>query len=226
QRRRSSSGRRRSGSSGRNCLLGFGKPRRSPAEEAQARVDYSRVLQQSTENKITAKNSWEPDKSTFIENLDSMDMLQDDAEEGGGTTGKVNFQKASCTLDASVKIYSYRVDETHQSSHRVLESLHRTGGHGGNDGHGSGNEAGEGEPGKPKRSRAQHDAALRRESETLESRLENITLSNSEREFDVDPLFAKMSKTFDESGSKGMLLNNLCVANGCQVVFDSGEQLD
>lgn len=40
--------------------------------------------------------------------------------------------------------------------------------------------------------------------------------------FDIDPLFHKMSKTFDEGGAKGMLLANLSVApDGPQIVFDS-----
>ncbi len=49
---------------------------------------------------------------------------------GGSDTGlvrgRVNFQKASCTLDASIKIYSYRVDETIACTYRVLENLSRT----------------------------------------------------------------------------------------------------
>jgi hypothetical protein len=40
--------------------------------------------------------------------------------------GQLNFQKASCALDASVKIYSYRVDDTWTTSYRVLENLNRT----------------------------------------------------------------------------------------------------
>lgn len=40
--------------------------------------------------------------------------------------------------------------------------------------------------------------------------------------FDIDPLFHKMSKAFDEGGAKGLLLVNLGVgSNGCNVVFDS-----
>ena len=38
----------------------------------------------------------------------------------------VNFQKASCTLDASIKIYSARVDDVHGESYRVLETLTRS----------------------------------------------------------------------------------------------------
>ena len=36
---------------------------------------------------------------------------------------RVNFTKASCTLDASVKIYSYRVDDVHLTSYKVLANL-------------------------------------------------------------------------------------------------------
>lgn len=57
----------------------------------------------------------------------TLSLLQD------GTTpretkerSRVNFTKASCTLDASVKIYSYRVDDVHLSSYRVLANLNRT----------------------------------------------------------------------------------------------------
>jgi hypothetical protein len=39
---------------------------------------------------------------------------------------RVNFAKASCTLDASVKIYSYRVDDVHLTSYKVLANLNRT----------------------------------------------------------------------------------------------------
>jgi hypothetical protein len=37
----------------------------------------------------------------------------------------INFTKASCTLDASVKIYSYRVDDVHLTSYKVLANLNR-----------------------------------------------------------------------------------------------------
>ncbi|CAN0257629.1 unnamed protein product [Laminaria digitata] len=51
----------------------------------------------------------------------------DEGTQMGGS--KVNFQKASCTLDASVKIYSHsRVDATHISSYSLLENLNRTDG--------------------------------------------------------------------------------------------------
>ena len=40
--------------------------------------------------------------------------------------------------------------------------------------------------------------------------------------FDIDPLFHKMSRIFDEGGAKGLLLANLGVGKqGCNIVFDS-----
>ena len=45
--------------------------------------------------------------------------------QSNSATG-VNFTKASCTLDASVKIYSYRVDDVHLTSYKVLANLNRT----------------------------------------------------------------------------------------------------
>jgi hypothetical protein len=56
--------------------------------------------------------------------IDHMDKLIDEENDRG--RAQVNFQKASCTLDASIKIYSYRVDDTWSASYRILENLNRT----------------------------------------------------------------------------------------------------
>jgi Condensin complex subunit 2 len=154
-----------------------------------------------------------------------------------GARNKVNFQKASCTLDASIKIYSYRVDETAASTYRVLGNLNRTGeggehnGHNGSDnsdnddddnadGHAPGDDVagGKGKKGK----RGKKASARLCISDTLEKNPAILDMTDLDREFDVDPLFRKLSKTFDEAGSKGMLLNNLAVSDGCRVMFDSG----
>ena len=56
--------------------------------------------------------------------------------------------------------------------------------------------------------RRKHDS---NDSNTLERNLGNINTTKYDLEFDVDPLFSKTSAKFDESGSKGLLLNNISV---------------
>lgn len=68
--------------------------------------------------KINQKNTWSLNLIDHIENLIE--------EDSAASTMGPDFQKASCTLDASIKIYSYRVDDVWNSSFRVLENLNRT----------------------------------------------------------------------------------------------------
>ncbi len=108
---------------------------------------YRQAIRMNAENKINAGNSW---GFKLIENMDKF-IVEDGNNEVGGDgnnsprdndgrddlmaarqmksrddKGRVNFAKASCTLDASVKIYSYRVDDVHLSSFRVLANLNRS----------------------------------------------------------------------------------------------------
>ena len=46
-------------------------------------------------------------------------------------------------------------------------------------------------------------------------------MKSVDMEYDVDPMFSKMSQKFDEGGAKGMLLNHLTVEDGCSIVFDT-----
>ena len=55
----------------------------------------------------------------------------------------------------------------------------------------------------------------------------NINMSRLDSAYDIDPLFHKMSKSFDEGGARGLLLGNLGVSQrGCRIVFDSKEDED
>ncbi|KAL4534408.1 hypothetical protein Ndes2437B_g03686 [Nannochloris sp. 'desiccata'] len=56
---------------------------------------------------------------------------------------------------------------------------------------------------------------------TLEPTLEALNVKKFDLAFAVDPLFHKTSAQFDEGGAKGLLLNNLSVYRGCEIVFDS-----
>jgi condensin complex subunit 2 len=101
------------------------------------------IIQLSSENKITTKNAWslgvnidsimETALDEGIEDKENAPATKDGEapmrrrRSGGFARAGVNFQKASCKLDASVKIYSVRVDDTHATSFRILENLTRSG---------------------------------------------------------------------------------------------------
>jgi condensin complex subunit 2 len=108
---------------------------------------YKQAIRMNAENRINASNSWnfnlidnidkfltdlpeeEEEASSFSEHQAPANHNEEEApREVSHTTRRVNFTKASCTLDASVKIYSYRVDDVHLTSYKVLENLHRTDG--------------------------------------------------------------------------------------------------
>lgn len=107
---------------------------------------YQKAIRMNAENRINASNSWnlslidhmdrflstQGNKPLNSGNLNSTLQSQSNQrpatimEDSMGPLTGVNFTKASCTLDASVKIYSYRVDDVHLTSYKVLANLNRT----------------------------------------------------------------------------------------------------
>lgn len=81
---------------------------------AELKTMLGQCLKMASENKITAQNTW---ALHLIEHLPELIR-----EEGGAQT---NFQRASVTLDAGVKIYSYRVDSVHTETFKILGGLGR-----------------------------------------------------------------------------------------------------
>lgn len=84
---------------------------------------YRKVIKMASENKITVKNAW---SLSLIDHMSEV-VVDEEAEgvQSNDVGRSVNFQRASCTLEAGVKIYCSRVDETFDASFRVLERLHR-----------------------------------------------------------------------------------------------------
>ena len=72
---------------------------------------YRNTLKLASENKITKDNTW---------GLGLIDHMSDLVKPSDEEQGQTNFQRASCTLDAGVKIYSYRVDSVHNSIYKTL----------------------------------------------------------------------------------------------------------
>ncbi|KAK6946984.1 Condensin complex subunit 2/barren [Dillenia turbinata] len=173
---------------------------------------FQNCIKLASENKINQKNTWE---LKLIDHLSEIIIVS--AEEDTDT----NFQKASCTLEAGVKIYSLRVDSVHSEAYKVLGGINRVGreeesetieGEGDNIGSGQ-------EEGGPKKETGKKISPL----STLESSFEALNVKKFDVAFAVDPLYHQTTAKFDEGGAKGLLLNNLGVYGGCRVLFDSFE---
>ncbi|KAI9844305.1 MAG: hypothetical protein M1838_002232 [Thelocarpon superellum] len=187
----------------------------SPVKRVPILANFEEWMKMATDNKINATNSW---NFALIDYFHDMSLLK----EGDG----VNFQKASCTLDGCVKIYTSRVDSVATETGKLLSGLADSGNKKrrgdeveGEEGEEDGEEE-EGEDGQPKRSKKR----VNRSSEaTLAPSFAPLQLKKFELEFSVDPLFKKASADFDEGGAKGLLLNHLAIDAHGRIVFDSSD---
>ncbi|XP_047336122.1 condensin complex subunit 2-like [Impatiens glandulifera] len=165
---------------------------------------YNNCIKLASENKINQNNTWE---LNLIDHLsDVLKMEEDDGTE-------TNFQKASCTLEAGVQIYSMRVDYVHSEAYKVLGVINRVGR---KDEEGSKYSQGESSSNKGS------DWEVSPLS-TLQSSFEALNVKKFDVAFTVDPLYHQTSAQFDEGGAKGLLLNHLEIYGSCQVLFDSFE---
>jgi condensin complex subunit 2 len=175
-------------------------------------ANFEEWMKMATDNKINANNSW---NFALIDYFHEMSLLK----EGDG----VNFQKASCTLDGCVKIYTSRVDSVATDTGKLLSGLADSAGkkrRGEEDGDAEeGEEGEEGDDGPKKRKKR----AARSAEATLATSFAQLQNKRMELEFAVDPLFKKASADFDEGGAKGLLLNHLSVDSRGRIVFDSSD---
>ncbi|KDP30777.1 hypothetical protein JCGZ_13720 [Jatropha curcas] len=180
-------------------------------DKQQILVLFRNCIKLASENKINQKNTWE---LNLIDHL--CEIIKVEEEEDVET----NFQKASCTLEAGVKIYSLRVDSVHSEAYKVLGGINRAGQE--NEQDASVDNANIDNSQEEGHSKKEIDRKISPLS-TLESSFEALNVKKFDVAFAVDPLYHQTSAQFDEGGAKGLLLNNLGVYGGCQVLFDSQE---
>ncbi|XP_074365571.1 condensin complex subunit 2 isoform X2 [Apium graveolens] len=186
-------------------------PESTPCLDKEHILDlFHNCIKLASENKINQKNTWE---LSLIDHL--CDIIKVDAEDDVET----NFQKASCTLEAGVKIYSMRVDSVHSEAYKVLGGINRVGQENEEDGTVEDSNIDGQEEDNSKKEKDRKLSPL----STLESSFDALNVKKFDAAFAVDPLYHQTSAQFDEGGAKGLLLNNLGVYGGCRVLFDSSE---
>ncbi|GAV81956.1 Cnd2 domain-containing protein [Cephalotus follicularis] len=188
-------------------------PPPDPCLTQQQIIDlFLNCIKLASENKINQKNTWE---LKLIDHLS--EIIKVEAAEGDTET---NFQKASCTLEAGVRIYSVRVDAVHSEAYKLLSGISRAGREDEQEVIIEGdNVNGIQDGGHSKKESERKISPL----STLESSFEALNVKKFDIAFSVDPLYHQTSAQFDEGGVKGLLLNNLGVYGGCRVLFDSFE---
>ncbi|KAF2454797.1 condensin complex subunit 2/barren [Lineolata rhizophorae] len=186
----------------------------TPMKRVPILANFEEWMKMATDNKINATNSW---NFALIDYFHDMSLLK----EGDG----VNFQRASCTLDGCVKIYTSRVDSVATETGRLLSGLadsstnkKRKGDEEDEDAEDDDGEENEDGTKKTKKKRTQRSYEA-----TLASSFAQLQLKKMELELSVDPLFKKASADFDEGGAKGLLLNHLAIDGNGRIVFDSSD---
>ncbi|XP_073110424.1 condensin complex subunit 2 isoform X3 [Elaeis guineensis] len=171
---------------------------------------YHNCLRLASENKINQKNTWE---------LGLIDHLSEIIRVEAQDDNETNFLKASCTLEAGVKIYSLRVDSVHSEAYKVLGGINRASQEDDNDNFTGCDVIRTEKEGHISKDLDKKVSPL----STLESSYDALNIKKFDVAFIVDPLYHQTSAQFDEGGAKGLLLNNLGVYGGCCIHFDSSE---
>ena len=177
---------------------------------AQLAAHYADCMKLNAENKISTKNAF------HLKLIDYMsEMFIKKKNRANGQLD--NFQAASCALDASAKIYAHRVDVVHSDTMKLASGVTSTRQEGQTGGNGAdgGDDADEDgvRKGRVKR---------KKKSNTIEKNLANINCGKLELEFDIDPLFKKVSAQFDSGAGGGQFLSTLQIKDDtCEMLLDS-----
>lgn len=150
-------------------------------------------------NKVNAKNAFEVN----VDFLETIPEFVNEKEEN-------SWQKVSASLDASSRIYGFRVDSTHNDTFRFLSGLSRN---------------------KQKEDEDKFDKAEEKKSsderdETnfinahIEEDKEKLILKKCDMGTKVDPIFIQMSTMFSGAGAKGFLLNSLTVDDYLDILLE------
>jgi len=182
-------------------------------------------VQLVNENKISTKNAFE---LPLIEHMDDIvdsfmggkkaakNKEKERVRKSSATAEEAEmesrFHEASCTIEASARIYACRVDCVHTDTYRVLGGLNSAD-------IANEEEAQPGEDGKPVKKRRICGV------NTLEKNEANLVQQSIEADEQSDPMFRRMAAAFDAGGAKGLLLSHLPLAEDMSLVFNGDVQL-
>ncbi|KAG4305649.1 hypothetical protein PORY_001205 [Pneumocystis oryctolagi] len=179
----------------------------TPVPKVPVLANFEEWMKMATDNKINATNSW---NFALIDYFHEMSFLRD----GDG----INFQKASCTLDGCVKIYTSRVDSAATETGKLLSGLTCGDSSKVQEKNVSSDENINIEFEKPKKSKNKSEVTLVKDFSALQ-------VKKFDLEFSVNPIFKKILADFDEGGAKGLLLNHLFIDYRGKIILDADDAI-
>ena len=129
------------------------------------------------------------------------------------------WQRASASLDATAKIYGYRVDSVHTETFKFLGGLNRN-----KKDLNSKNE--NEELGQEDEISKKKEKVVKRGVNTLESNIRKLNLDKYDIDIEVDPLFSVMTSKFNESTARGLLLNTIPLDENINYILESKKSGD
>ena len=157
--------------------------------------------------KINAKNAFDINVG-FIESITNM----------LGRNEESAWQRASASLDATAKIYGYRVDSVHTETFKFLGGLNRNkkdlNAKEENDELGQDNDI------------SKKKEKVKRGVNTLETNIRKLNLDKYDIDSEVDPLFSVMTSKFNESTARGLLLNTIPLDENINYILESKKNED
>ena len=129
------------------------------------------------------------------------------------------WQRASASLDATAKIYGYRVDSVHTETFKFLGGLNR------NKKDLNAKEENELE-GQDEADNTKKKDKVKRGVNTLETNVRKLNLDKYDIDSEVDPLFSVMTSKFNESTARGLLLNTIPLDENINYILESKKDED
>ncbi|PFH51031.1 hypothetical protein AMATHDRAFT_47425 [Amanita thiersii Skay4041] len=184
--------------------------------DAPLDINYSNFeewMKMATDNRINAANSW---NFALIDYFHDMSLLRNNDDNS------INFQRASCTLDGCVKIWTSRVDSVGTETGKLLSNIASGGMNEDDDEVNSDNP--DADPGQVRKRQKAHRPGATLAKDAVQLRSKKLDL-----EFSVDPLFKKTCADFDEGGAQGLLMNHLSLGMGSdsamRIIFDASDSV-
>eukprot|EP00760_Papus_ankaliazontas_P017392 PhM_4_TR17225/c0_g1_i1/m.106113/K06676/BRRN1, BRN1, CAPH; condensin complex subunit 2 len=178
--------------------------------------DFESGLQMATEGKVTTKNAWD------IKIIEAMGDNVETVMSQANSDAYMRFSKAASVVEGAAKVWTHRVDNTHQLTTQVQRRLLRCDNKKDEEeAEADDEDGGEGESGKRSASAANEENRAKRKLErTIADTSEELTVkATDDKHFDVDPLFRATSRKFDQGHPQGLLLNNTRIGPWCNVML-------